>query len=53
MVNEADTKRLNIVVGAELRKELKVETAKAETTIGQFVADAIAEKIARQKGDNS
>ena len=42
-----DTKRLNIVVSADLHKELKVEVAKTGTTIGQFVAEAIAEKIAK------
>lgn len=45
-----ETKRLNIVVSADLHKELKVEVAKTGTTIGQFVAEAIAEKIAKQEG---
>ena len=47
-----NTKRLNIVVSADLHKEMKVEVAKAGTTIGRFVATAIAEKIAKQKGES-
>lgn len=46
------TKRLNIVISTELHRDLKVEVAKQSTTIAQFVADAIAEKINRQKGAN-
>lgn len=48
-----DTKRLNVVISTELHRDLKVEVAKQGTTIAQFVADAIAEKIAKLKGDNN
>lgn len=44
-----DTKRLNVVISTELHRDLKVEVAKTGTTIAQFVADAIAEKIEKQK----
>ena len=47
------TKRLNIVVSTELHRDLKVEAAKNGTTLAQFVADAIAEKIQRQKGSSN
>ena len=48
-----DTKRLNVVISADLHRELKVEVAKQGTTIAQYVAEAIEEKINRQKGDNN
>lgn len=44
-----ETKRLNVVISAELHRDLKVEVAKKGVTIGQFVADAIAEKISRER----
>lgn len=45
-------KRLNVVISNELHRNLKIEVAKNSTTIAQYVADAIAEKIKRdQKGD--
>ena len=44
-----DTKRLNIVISTELHRDLKVEVAKSGTTIAQFVAEAIAEKVKKQK----
>ena len=47
-----DTKRLNIVIGTDLHRDLKLAVAKQGTTIAQFVAEAISEKIKRQKGDN-
>lgn len=47
-----DTKRLNVVISTELHRDLKVEAAKTGTTIAQFVAEAIAEKIDIQKGSN-
>ncbi len=47
------TKRLNIIISNELHKCLRVEVAKQETTIAQFVAEAIKEKIERQKGDKN
>ena len=49
---EENTKRLNIVVSKELHRDLKVEAAKSGITLAQFVAEAIAEKIQRQKGSN-
>lgn len=45
-----DTKRLNVVISADLHRELKVEAAKKGTTIGVFVAEAIAEKIEKERG---
>ena len=47
-----DTKRLNVVISTELHRDLKVEVAKTGTTIAQFVADAIAEKIEKNKRSN-
>jgi len=43
------TKRLNIVIPENLHKELKISAAQAEITIGQYVANAIREKIEKQK----
>ena len=43
-----DTKRLNVVISTDLHRELKVEAAKKGTTIGAFVAEAIAEKIKKE-----
>ena len=48
-----DTKRLNVVISTELHRDLKVEAAKSGITLAQFVADAIAEKIQRQKEGNN
>lgn len=48
-----DTKRLNVVISADLHRRLKVEVAKAGITIGQFVAEAIEEKIKNQKEENN
>lgn len=47
------TKRMNIIISEELHRSLKVEAAKSGITLTQFVAEAIAEKIQRQKGDNN
>ena len=47
-----DTKRLNIVISTKLHRDLKVEAAKSGITLAQFVAEAIAEKIEKQKGSN-
>ena len=44
-----DTKRLNVVISADLHRDLKVEVAKKGITIAQFVADAIREKIENEK----
>lgn len=48
---QEDTKRLNVIISNDLHRNLKVEVAKQEMTITQFVAEAITEKIERQKGD--
>ncbi len=45
------TKRLNVVISDNLHRNLKIEVAKQGITITQFVSEAIAEKIERQKGD--
>lgn len=42
---EETTKRLNVVISAELHKELKIAVAQQGITIGQFVSEAIREKI--------
>ena len=44
-----DTKRLNVVISTDLHRDQKVEVAKQGTTIAQIVAEAIAEKIDREK----
>ena len=44
-------KRLNVTLDDELHKNLKVAVATKATTIGNYVAEAIAEKLEReQKG---
>lgn len=48
-----DTKRLNVVISSELHRDLKVEVAKNGMTIAQFVAEAIAEKIQKEKGSSN
>ena len=45
-----DTKRMNVVISTDLHRDLKVEVAKKGTTIAQFVAEAIAEKIKKEGG---
>lgn len=47
------TKRLNVIISNDLHRNLKVEVAKQEITIAQFVTEAIKEKIERQKGDDN
>ena len=47
-----DTKRLNVVISTDLHRDLKVEVAKRGTTIAQFVAEAIAEKIKKKGASN-
>lgn len=49
---QENTKRLNVIISNELHRNLKVEVAKQGITIAQFVAEAIIEKIERQKEDN-
>lgn len=50
---QGDTKRLNVIISNDLHRNLKVEVAKQGMTIAQFVAEAITEKIERQKGDKN
>ncbi len=47
------TKRLNVIINNDLHRDLKVEVAKRGITIANFVAEAIKEKIEREKGDQS
>lgn len=42
-------KRLNVSVDEELHKQLKIAVAADGTTIGQFVIEAIAEKLENDK----
>lgn len=49
MVKPDDTKRLNVVIDTELHKKLKIAAAECETTIGAFVAEAIKEKLEKNK----
>ncbi len=44
-----DTKRLNVVISSELHRDLKVAVAKDGITIAQFVAEAISEKLKKEK----
>lgn len=46
-----DSKRLNVVIPTEVHRALKIEVAKRSTTIAQFVAEAIIEKINRKDDD--
>lgn len=50
-IMQEDTKRLNVIISNELHRNLKIEVAKQGITIAQFVTEAIAEKIDKQKGD--
>ena len=47
------TKRLNVIISNDLHRDLKVEVAKRDMTIAHFVAEAIKEKIDREKGEQS
>lgn len=42
-------KRLNVSVDDDLHKQLKMAVAEKGTTIGQFVIDAITEKLKNDK----
>ena len=42
-------KRLNVSVDDDLHKQLKMAVAENGTTIGQFVIDAITEKLENDK----
>lgn len=49
IIMSEDTKRLNVVISSDLHRELKVAVAKQGNTIGQFVAEAIKEKLESQE----
>lgn len=44
-----ETKRLNIQITGELHKEMKVAAAQEGITISQYVAEAIADRVERDK----
>lgn len=46
-----DMKRLNIVIGADLHRDLKIEAARTGVTLQVFVSEAISEKIKRGRSD--
>lgn len=45
-----DMKRLNIIISADLHRDLKVSAALNGVTLQQFVSEAISEKIKREGG---
>lgn len=47
-----DMKRLNIVISADLHKDLKVAAALNGITLQQFVSEAISEKIKKEGSVN-
>lgn len=51
IIMSEDTKRLNVVISSDLHRELKVAVAQQGITIGQFVAEAIKEKLESQEND--
>ena len=44
-----DKKRINIAIESELHKQLRVMTVENDTTITDYVVQAIAEKLERDK----
>ena len=42
-------KRVNVPIDEELHKQLKVSVAENSTTIGQYVIEALTEKMERDK----
>ena len=46
-----EMKRLNIVINADLHRDLKVSAALNGVTLQQFVSEAIAEKIKNERSD--
>lgn len=44
-----DTKRLNVLIPIELHTEIKVKTALQNTTIAQWVIEALQEKLEKEK----
>ncbi len=47
-VTPPGTKRLNIVVREELHKVLKIEAVKNDMTLGQYIEQALMEKLKRE-----
>lgn len=47
-----EMKRLNIVISADLHRDLKVSAALNGVTLQQFVSEAIAEKIKKEGSVN-
>lgn len=47
-----DMKRLNVLISADLHRDMKVEAAKKGITIAQFVVEAIADKVDKERGNN-
>lgn len=47
-----EMKRLNIVIHPDLHRDLKVAAALSGITLQQFVSEAIAEKIERERSVN-
>ena len=46
-----DKKRINIAIEPELHKQLRVMTVEHDTTITDYVVEAIAEKLERDKAN--
>lgn len=46
---ENDTKRLNIVISANIHRDLKVAAAKSGKTLQNFVSEAITEKLKKER----
>lgn len=44
-----ETKRLNVLIPIELHTEIKVKTALQNTTIAQWVIEALQEKLEKEK----
>lgn len=44
-----ETKRLNVIIDADLHRDLKVAVARDGVTIAQFVSEAIKEKLKGEK----
>ena len=46
-----DKKRINIAIDPDLHKQLRVMTVENDTTITDYVVEAIAEKLEREKAN--
>lgn len=44
-------KRINIAIDAALHKELKIAAAVNDTTVKEYVAEAIQDKLKKEKGN--